>query len=412
MTAIRVQNLSKEYVIGGRQRPQETFREMFSDAFLAPYRRYRRLRGDASREERFFALKDVNFEIAPGEVVGIIGRNGAGKSTLLKVLSGITEPTAGRVELTGRTSSLLEVGTGFHQDLTGRENIFLNGALLGMRQAEIREKFDEIVAFSEVEKFLDTPVKHYSSGMYVRLAFAIAAHLEPEILIVDEVLAVGDAKFQQKCLGKMEDAARSGRTVLLVSHNMTAVRSLCPRVLWLDGGRVVDDGEAGRIVAAYLERNHEVRLSRRWDDLDSAPGNESVRLCGVEVSPEEGYPAHMTVETPVRMTFEFWNFVAEAPLNLSLVVYNQHEICVFNSVSDVHRLPRGRIRAACRIPGGFLNDGRYRLRVLIVREKSEPLLDMDDLAVFEIHDMERAGSWYGKWVGVVRPALKWTMEPA
>jgi lipopolysaccharide transport system ATP-binding protein len=411
MPAIRVQNLSKEYVIGGRPRAHETFREMLADAFLSPYRRYRRLGGDASREERFFALKDVSFEIAPGEVVGIIGRNGAGKSTLLKVLSGITEPTAGRVELTGRTSSLLEVGTGFHQDLTGRENIFLNGALLGMSQAEIREKFDDIVAFSEVEKFLDTPVKHYSSGMYVRLAFAVAAHLEPEILIVDEVLSVGDAKFQQKCLGKMEDAARSGRTVLLVSHNMTAVRSLCSRAIWLDSGSIVMDGDAGAVSAAYLESNAKIALEQIWENPDTAPGNDRIRIHRVSIGPDgEGSTGGLSVATPLRLAFEFWNRAPSAQLNLSMVLYDIHNVCIFNSFSEPRPYPEGLVRGICHIPGNLLNDAKYRVRLLIVEDTSVPLVDLDSLAFFEIRETERPGKWYGKWVGVIRPRLEWETE--
>src|ERR1700726_2621507 len=247
---IIVENLSKRYLLGHREPQQHaTFREMLTQEAknfarkaidLAHGREI--VQGD--EVEEFWALKDVNFEVQKGDVLGIIGRNGAGKSTLLKILSRITEPTRGRVAIRGRVASLLEVGTGFHPELTGRENIFLNGAVLGMTQREIRKKFDEIVAFAEVEKFLDTPVKHYSSGMYVRLAFAVAPHLESEVLIVDEVLAVGDAEFQKKCLGKMKDVGDHGRTVLFVSHNMQAVRSLCPRALLLDGGQVVVDGPA------------------------------------------------------------------------------------------------------------------------------------------------------------------------
>jgi lipopolysaccharide transport system ATP-binding protein len=413
MEAIRADHLSKRYALGSRPAANATFREMVSNSLRAPFRRLRRLGGAAPEEELLWALRDVSFRVREGEVVGIVGRNGAGKSTLLKILSRVTEPTEGRVELAGRVSSLLEVGTGFHPELTGRENIFLNGAILGMSRSEIARKFDEIVAFSELEKFLDTPVKHYSSGMYVRLAFAVAAHLEPEILLVDEVLAVGDVQFQRKCLGRMGSATREGRTVIFVSHNMTAVQSLCSRVLWLDGGGIVDDGEATRVVGAYLERSNEILLRRGWDDPKAAPGNESVRLCRVEVSPEGEDPcAPMTVETPVRVAFECWNYVGGSSLNMSMVVYDQQDVCVFNSVSDCRSLPQGRFRAVCRIPGNFLNDGRYRVRALVVRDQSVPLLDADNLAVFEIHDTERPGGWFGKWVGVVRPALVWTLEPA
>src|SRR5207253_8023239 len=227
-SAISVEGLCKEYVIGGRQRRLDTFGETLVDAVARPFRHFIGRNGSRPAQERFWALRDVNFSVSFGEVVGIIGRNGAGKSTLLKIIARITDPTKGEIRIRGRVASLLETGTGFHSELTGRENIFLNGAILGMTRADIRQKFDEIVAFAEVEKFLDTPVKRYSSGMYVRLAFAVAAHLEPEILLVDEVLAVGDAEFQRKCLGKMQSAATNeGRTVVFVSHNMAAVHSLC-----------------------------------------------------------------------------------------------------------------------------------------------------------------------------------------
>jgi lipopolysaccharide transport system ATP-binding protein len=254
--AIRCENLSKQYRIGRKER-YKTLRDTLTDAMYGPFRRLRSV-FDGSNvraengEDRIWALKDVSFEVNRGEVVGIIGRNGAGKSTLLKVLSRITEPTGGHAEIHGRIGSLLEVGTGFHPELTGRENIFLNGAILGMKRAEIRGKFDEIVAFAEVEKFIDTPVKHYSSGMYLRLAFAVAAHLEPEILLVDEVLAVGDALFQKKCLGKMGDAAKEGRTILFVSHDMTAIQVLCTKAVHLQAGEVVGIGPAVEQIEEYL----------------------------------------------------------------------------------------------------------------------------------------------------------------
>jgi lipopolysaccharide transport system ATP-binding protein len=263
-TVIKVEHLAKRYLVGHKStghRPGDTFRDvMVNEARKLSRRAVDMARGrpvvQGDEIEDFWALKDVSFEVKQGEVLGIIGRNGAGKSTLLKILSRITEPTEGRVMLRGRVASLLEVGTGFHQELTGRENILLNGAILGMTRREIAGKFDEIVAFADVEKFLDTPVKRYSSGMYVRLAFAVAAHLEPEILIVDEVLAVGDAEFQRKCLGKMDEVShREGRTVLFVSHNMGAVTSLCPRVLWLDHGRIERDGSASVVIDHYLERS-------------------------------------------------------------------------------------------------------------------------------------------------------------
>src|SRR5213594_1123653 len=255
--AIRVEGISKHYRIGARQERYYTLHDTLTEAVARPFQKLaaffsRNGAGPRTPEaSSIWALKDVSFEVKRGEVVGIIGRNGAGKSTLLKILSRITEPTEGRARIHGRVGSLLEVGTGFHPELTGRENIFLNGAILGMRREEIKRKFDEIVAFAEIEKFLDTPVKRYSSGMYVRLAFAVAAHLEPEILLVDEVLAVGDINFQKKCLGKMGDVARAGRTVVLVSHQLNQIRRLCHRVVWIDEGSVRQDGPTHGVVSTY-----------------------------------------------------------------------------------------------------------------------------------------------------------------
>ncbi len=269
-------NVGKQYRIGAAQRSYVTLRETLTALASAPFRRSGR--EDSSSQEMFWALRGVNFEVNPGEVIGIIGRNGAGKSTLLKLLSRITEPTTGRIELYGRIGSLLEVGTGFHPELTGRENIFLNGSIMGMRREEIERKFEEIVAFAEVSRFLDTAVKHYSSGMYVRLAFAVAAHLEPEILIVDEVLAVGDASFQRKCLDKMQEVSQHGRTVLFVSHNMPAITRLCERTILLDEGQVMSDGPSHQVVNAYLKSGLGTTAVREWLDKTKAPGNDIARL--------------------------------------------------------------------------------------------------------------------------------------
>jgi lipopolysaccharide transport system ATP-binding protein len=277
---IRVDNLSKQYRLGGaRPRTPTTFGETIGDALRAPLRRLSR-QGNGGGE-LLWALKDVSFDVRPGEIVGIVGRNGAGKSTLLKILSRITEPTGGRIELYGRASSLLEVGTGFHPELTGRENVYLNGAILGMKREEIKRRFDEIVAFAEVEKFVETPVKHYSSGMYMRLAFAVAAHLEPEILIVDEVLSVGDAQFQKKCLGKMGDVAKAGRTVLFVSHNLAAVQNLCQRGMVLEQGRMTHLGTQSEAIARYLASTaaNVTNLRERTDRT----GSGGVRVVAIEM---------------------------------------------------------------------------------------------------------------------------------
>ena len=262
---IKVENLSKRYVIGGKSEVHTTFRESLVHAARVPFNVIKRRAEKQSEMNEFWALKDVNFEVYPGEVIGIIGRNGAGKSTLLKILSRITEPTTGRIELFGRVGSLLEVGTGFHPELTGRENIFLNGAIIGMRREEIAKKFDEIVDFAEIEKFLDTPVKRYSSGMYVRLAFAVAAHLEPEILVIDEVLAVGDVEFQKKCLGKMDEVSKTGRTILFVSHQMGTIAQLCQNAIMLEKGELVLEGKASAVIADYINQGKEKFTSYRAD---------------------------------------------------------------------------------------------------------------------------------------------------
>lgn len=412
--AIKVEGLGKRYRIGARQNGYRTLREKVNDVALKPFRNAQSAfspNGHARSVESdriIWALKDVSFEVKTGEVLGVIGRNGAGKSTLLKVLSRITEPTSGAVDLYGRVGSLLEVGTGFHPELTGRENIFLNGAILGMRRAEIARKFDEIVAFAEVDRFIDTPVKRYSSGMYVRLAFAVAAHLEPEILLVDEVLAVGDAQFQKKCLGKMGEVGREGRTVLFVSHNMTALTSLCRTAIWLNDGAIVGSGEAPAVVTKYLRSATNVSLERTWENPRSAPGNEKARLHRVSVSPVTSDLAQeITTTTPLDITFEYWNREPDASLNVSFVLYDVDGACVLNSISKSRQLPAGLVRSVCHIPGNFLNDTTYRVRVLLVKDTSVPLLDEPDVIVFEVHDVPRDGNWYGKWIGVTRPEFDW-----
>ena len=412
MPAIRVQNLSKEYVIGGQPRSQDTFREMLADVLMSPYRRYRRLSGDAAGEKWFSALKDVSFEAAPGEVVGIIGNNGAGKTTLLKILSGITEPTAGRVELAGRTSSLLEVGTGFHPELTGRENIFLNGALLGMGKEEILKKFDAIVYFAEVEKFLDTPVKHYSSGMYVRLAFAVAAHLEPEILFVDEVLAVGDAQFQKKCLGRMDEIGKEGRTILVVSHNMQVIQSLCSRAIWLNDGKIEYDGGARSAVMAYSKSYSQVVAEQAWPDTDEAPGNENIRVKSARVVPETGNPEEpIDVKTPVRLDFTYRLLVPEALFFVVVHLRSMGGDVIFRSASAPVVVRQGVYRSACHIPGDLLNNGKYTLDVFFTRDGNIVLYKMESPLVFEIFDTERGpGNYFGEIPGAVRPDLRWNTE--
>ena len=366
----------------------------------------------------FWALRDVSFNLPAGQVLGIIGRNGAGKSTLLKILSRITEPTAGEADIEGRVGSLLEVGTGFHPDLTGRENVYMNGTILGMRKSEIDRKFDEIVSFAEVESFIDTPVKRYSSGMMVRLAFAVAAHLEPEILIVDEVLAVGDASFQRKCLGKMSEVASHARTVLFVSHNMQAVESLCDRVIWLDEGAVRLDGETETVVAEYLKTAARDLVDRQWPDPATAPGNEKVRLMGARISREDGQPSPFSVRTPLRMEFDLVNGQDGACLSLLVAVRNEQGVHVFSTRSTqapdwgTAPYPKGRFRFTCRIPGDLLNNGVHIVQLHVMQNQTAAVYRADDLLSFEVKDSAEArADWHGRWGGAVRPALDWQVTP-
>lgn len=350
---------------------------------------------NVSIDDRFWALQDINLEIKSGEALGIIGRNGAGKSTLLKILSRVTAPTQGAVKIRGRIGSLLEVGTGFHPELSGRENIFLNGAILGMRRNEIQKKFDEIVAFAEVEKFIDTPVKRYSSGMYVRLAFAVAAHLDPEILVVDEVLAVGDAQFQKKCLGKMGEVSKNeGRTVLFVSHNMTAIKSLCRQAVLLEAGMIKSWGETGDVVDEYLKSTMTLH-EQIWESPENAPGNEKarLRLARIRINHSEMKQDAIKVDTPLIFEFEAWNYVENALLNYSLVISNNEGLIVFNDCSDAVSCPVGIFRGVCHVPGNYLNDIRYTVRILLVKDQSIGLIDMHDVLIFDVHDIERQGGW-------------------
>jgi lipopolysaccharide transport system ATP-binding protein len=363
-------------------------------------------------------MKNVSFEVRRGEVVGVIGRNGAGKSTLLKILSRVTEPTEGWVDIYGRVGSLLEVGTGFHPELTGRENVYLNGAILGMRRAEIVRKFDDIIAFAEVEQFVDTPVKHYSSGMYMRLAFAVAAHLDPEILIVDEVLAVGDATFQKRCLGKMGEIAKEGRTVLFVSHNMPAVQSLCSRAVWLQRGQLVGDAPPHEVIRQYIGRGNSALIERTWKPGEVSPDHEVQLLAARVTGEDESLAAWITTADPFRIEFEYRVLEGGLKLNLSMVVHNQDEVCVFAtpSIEDGGYSGRpflpGLYRSTCHIPGDLLNDGVHRVDILFVKDTTTVLFRVDEALAFEIHDGGKdRGDWYGKWVGAVRPRLAWRSEP-
>ena len=412
---VKVENLGKKYIIGHQgTKGYKTFREQVLQHVHNFYSRTKKLvKGQEVLEgdelEDFWALKDLNFEIQKGDRVGIIGKNGAGKSTLLKVLSRITEPTTGKVYIKGRVASLLEVGTGFHPELTGRENIFLNGTIMGMSRAEIKRKFEEIVDFSGVENFLDTPVKRYSSGMYVRLAFSVAAHLEPEILVVDEVLAVGDAEFQKKCLGKMKDVSASdGRTVLFVSHNMTAIRSLCNRGFLINKGVLDFTGEINDVVDKYLQ-NADSEKHKKWD-YAVAPGNGYARLLEVQIKAREEL---LFIENPVSIYFKVQLGPSPKPvrkINFSLILNNQEGVPVFNVANEAREITSSIIEACCHIPANFLNDDYYQIRLLVVEDETIPLFDLYDVITFKMMEKERLSEWHGKWIGAVRPLklIEWT----
>lgn len=415
--AIRCHGVSKRYRLGQRQR-YRALRDTIAEAFRAPYRRLRTAWGrrstPATGEEFFWALKDISLEMQHGEVLGIIGRNGAGKSTLLKILSRITTPTEGQAEICGRVGALLEVGTGFHPELTGRENIFLNGAVLGMKKREIERNFDEIVEFSECGRFLDMPVKHYSSGMYMRLAFAVAAHLRTEILLVDEVLAVGDAAFQKKCLGKMGDVAHQGRTVVFVSHNMLAVDALCTRAICLHEGKVALEGPPKVVSSHYLQQWMSASTEVIYEDIGSAPGNEMFRLRRVCVRPLNGSPSDLiTVRTPLVVEFEYWKLVPRVGLDLGVDVYNEYGIHLFNTgrYGDPPA-PAGLLRSWFVVPGDLLNSGTHRIHLGAYQGGSDELLYWEDLLVFEVHDTasDLRGAFHGRLDGAVRPYLEWKTE--
>lgn len=399
-TAISIKNVSKKYVIGKQKDGslRGTLAGMFS--------------GGKSDSEEFWALNDVSFDIQQGDVVGIIGKNGAGKSTLLKILSQITKPTTGSIEINGRVASLLEVGTGFHPELTGRENVYLNGTILGMTRKEVKAKFDEIVAFSGVEKFIDTPVKRYSSGMYVRLAFAVAAHLEPEILIIDEVLAVGDAEFQKKCLGKMKDVAGEGRTVIFVSHNMEAVKSLCERAVFLEHGKVTKDGTPEEVIDFYLQGQNGNLLSLEYD-YENAPGNKDVKMKAVRLTPvrDDGKPI-ITVKSPLRIEFEYWNEKNEVPTNLSMHLYAGTGECVFNIITQlpVPILNKGIQKGICIIPKDLLNTGVFTVTMMVIKDTSEPLYIFEDILNFEVEEERESSNWHGRFPGFVRPKIDFILH--
>jgi lipopolysaccharide transport system ATP-binding protein len=413
--AIHAEGLSKQYTIGQLRPAYGTLR----DSIVHGVKRLRTGHVHEPRE-KIWALRDVSFAVEEGQALGVIGANGAGKSTLLKILSKITAPTEGRAEIRGRVGSLLEIGTGFHPELTGRENIYLNGSILGMKRAEINRAYDAIVEFSGVQKFIDTPVKRYSSGMYVRLAFSVAAHFEPEIMIVDEVLAVGDAEFQRRSLGRMESLGEEGRTVVFVSHQLPPILQLCDQAILLQSGRIVSAGLTADVVARYQEQTIGVGAEKVWDD-STAPGNEFVRLNSVRVVDDDGHlETVIDVRRPVGIEITFTVLRSGRAITPKLKLINQHGL-VFNAMDTSPRwqdpTPPGQYSATAWIPANLLNEGRHAVAVELIKLATpKPELQAGDFeaVAFHIYDPGEGDTAKGlvgtEWKGAIRPMLDWTIE--
>jgi len=432
--AIKVENISKLYRIGLKEKIHDNFANVLFDFIKSPltnYRKYRSLynfddinpNADSNLDslDIIWALRGISFEVKEGELIGIIGRNGAGKSTLLKVLSRIAVPNKGYIEIRGKVSSLLEVGTGFNPELTGRENIYLNGTILGMKKKEIDHKFDEIVEFSGMEKFLDTPVKRYSSGMSVRLAFAVAAHLDPEILIVDEVLAVGDAAFQKKCLKKMHEVSEQGRTILFVSHNMSVISRLCDRGILIDKGRIIKDGPIQQVVSTYLTSEFKKSEEKKWPILSQAPGNDIVRLRAVRVCDQNAQSSFtIDISQPVMIQMKYEVLKPGYALLPHFTLHNDQGLCIFVGIDqDVewHGRPRevGIYESTALIPANLLAEGTMFVGP-VMRTVDPDMFHyyVENAVAFETIDSclknsKRAG--YSKHIpGVVRPLLRWSTK--
>lgn len=426
--AIRVENISKQYHIGSGPGGSSTrvyyntFRETLANAITSPLRRLGKGRGNrrAAKNETIWALKDICFDLEKGKVLGVIGRNGAGKSTLLKILSRVTEPTKGTAEIHGRVGSLLEVGTGFHPELTGRENIFLNGAILGMKRAEIEKKFDEIVAFSEVEKFIDTPVKRYSSGMYLRLAFAVAAHLEPEILVVDEVLAVGDAEFQRKCLGKMSDVAQEGRTVLFVSHNMSAILRLTEETIVLEKGRLALRAPTSKAVDYYMSAGFSKLGERMWSPEEVPSNAHPFEPLSIRIHDQHGRVVD-TIRSiePFTIHMEYRLKAPITGLRIGLYLMTARGEYVFTSFDtddpeifeSLHARPAGAYTSICQIPADMLNEGRYMLGVNASAYRIRRYFFDEQALSFNVDAANAPGTqWPELRLGPIRPRLNWQIQ--
>ncbi len=414
MNAISVENVWKRYRKG--QTGYHTLREDFYNLTG----RLLDFGGEKKRDadtEHIWALRDVSFEVKPGERVGIIGRNGSGKTTLLRLLAGITRPTHGKIRVRGRLGVLIEIMAGFHPELTGRENIYLNGAIMGMSRKEIKQKFDEIVAFAELENFIDTPIKRYSSGMHVRLGFAVAAHLDPDVLLIDEVLAVGDAAFQKKCLCKMGTASDEGRTVVFVSHNMTAIRTLCERAILLREGAKSTDDTVDRAVSDYLEIGLQGRSKYIWEDPAKAPGNEVARLRSVSICNDAGITTNeIDSHKPFDIVIELCNLSAGAKLGATVSIYNKEGICVIGSLSNHeprwHGRPHpvGLFKMTCHMPGDLLPEGDFDITIRLWSDNYHQVCVEENIVGFHISEgLEGVrGDYFGGWISATRPKLDWT----
>ncbi len=435
-TAIKVEQISKVYRIGIKDETHDNLVNTVFGFFKSPIKNYRKFRSlykfdeleldanghaDKVSSNIIWALKDVSFDVKKSELIGIIGRNGAGKSTLLKILCRITDPTKGRVRTRGRISSLLEVGTGFHAELTGRENVYLNGTILGMTKKEVKRKFDEIVAFSGVEKFIDTPVKRYSSGMKVRLAFSVAAHLEPEILIIDEVLAVGDADFQKKCLNKMEDVGRQGRTVIFVSHNLPAVCRLCERAILLENGCIVKDGAPTQVVSSYLNSDLGTSAARKWGDPATAPAGEFARLCAARVQSDNGQVNDtIDIRSPFTIEMDYEVLTGGSVLLPVFGFENQDGLRIFTTVDQDSTWrrkarPKGRYTSRVHIPGNLLAEGMIFINctLLTVSPHKVQFRERSALAIQIVDSLDgdsARGDYAKNMPGIVRPMLEWTTQ--
>jgi lipopolysaccharide transport system ATP-binding protein len=433
MKALEVNNLSKLYRLFVRQETTKTTGNKLIQSIRRPvdnFRKYRslyrfspeELSSTEPRPDLLWALRNVSFDVEPGTVMGLVGANGAGKSTLLKVISRITPPTQGTVVHRGRLSCLIEVGTGFHPELTGRENVYMSSTIMGMRKREVDAKFEEIVEFAGISKFIDTPTKRYSSGMTVRLAFAVMAHLEPEILVIDEVLAVGDAEFQRKCLNKMSGVGKSGKTVMFVSHNMAAVTRLCDRALLMRDGQILQDGSAAEIVHSHVTAGGHSTALKEWSDLETAPGDDKVRLREIRIITNSGGivsgPLNADHDMGIQMTFDVLE--PDQILNPYFTVISETGIDLFSTIDENQRFetePRqpGRYIMTAKVPGGLLTEGTHYVRVVMrsFKDKYQPFSERDVISFNVVEDEKRwqgSGWWEGRPGGVIRPQLKWTTE--